>query len=116
MILQAITCYRGSRASAFPAVSIIVHRIFSMTDDIEQTARDTVDLLEQRLRRIEYFLTGHDPAQESLQEAVAEGKDRTVLTRLAKVENSLAKLASSSPVVEDLLKLCKAYASLMYFD
>ncbi len=87
-----------------------------MTDDIEQTARGTVDLLEQRLRRIEYFLTGHDPAQESLQEAVAEGKDRTVLTRLAKVENSLAKLASSSPVVEDLLKLCKAYASLMYFD
>ncbi len=86
-----------------------------MTDDTEQTARETVDLLEQRLRRIEYFLTGHDPAQEPLQEAAAEGKNRTVLTRLSKVENDLAELATNSPVVNDLLKLCKVYANSLSF-
>ena len=86
-----------------------------MTDDTEQTARETVNLLEQRLRRIEYFLTGQDPAHESLQEAAAGGRDRTVLTRLSNVEDGLAKLASYSPVVNDLLKLCKRNMSLVFF-
>ena len=80
-----------------------------MTDDTERTARETVDLLEQRLRRIEYFLTGHDPAQEPLQEAAADRKDRTVLTHLSQVGQNLTKLASKSPTVNDLLKLCKLY-------
>ena len=78
-----------------------------MIDNTEQTAKDTVDLLKQRLRRIEYFLTGHDPAQEPLQEAASEGKDCTVLTRLSEVEHNLTKLASKSPTVNHLLKLRK---------
>lgn len=81
-----------------------------MTDDTERTAKGTVNLLEQRLRRIEFFLSGHDHAQESLHKAATEGKDRTVLTRLSEVEDNLAKLASNSPVVNDLLKLCTLYA------
>ena len=78
-----------------------------MTDDSEHTARATVDLLEQRLRRIEYFLTGHDPAHESLQDAASKGNDCTVLTRLSKIESNLVKLASDLPVVNDLLRLRK---------
>ena len=85
-----------------------------MTEDTEQTAKGSVDLLEYRLRRIEYFLTGHDPAQEPLQKAAAEGKDRTVLTRLTEVENNLAQLASNSPVASDLLKLCTLDADVVF--
>lgn len=87
-----------------------------MTDDTERTAKGTVNLLEQRLRRIEFFLSGHDRAQESLQKAATEGKDRTVLTRLSEVEDNLARLASNSPVVNDLLKLCTLYANTVFFD
>ena len=87
--------------------SPILKRAFDMTDDTEQTAKETVDFLEQRLRRIEYFLTGQDPAHESLQEVAAEGKDRTVLTRLSEIEHNLSKLASGSPVISDLLKICE---------
>ena len=82
-----------------------------MTDDLERNARHTVDLLEQRLQRIEYFLTGQDPAHDYLQDAASGGRDRTVLTRLSKVESNLARLASNLPVVNDLLRLCKAFFS-----
>ncbi|KAI9719555.1 MAG: hypothetical protein M1812_003325 [Candelaria pacifica] len=76
-------------------------------------AMDTVELLQTRLQRIEYLLTGkigeidstvsYDNGEEHLQ---------TVIARLTSLESSLSRLSSTSPVASDLLKLHKQHRDL----
>jgi hypothetical protein len=73
----------------------------AMEHTFDKTATETIDLLEARLRRIEYAVTGQAG------EAAAPTRDGTapVAKRLADLEQSLHHLASRSRVIQDLLTL-----------
>ena len=69
-----------------------------MDNTFDKTAVETIDLLEARLRRIEYAVCGQTDIID------ASTKD-TAAKRLAQLEHSLHQLASKSDVVQDLLRL-----------
>ena len=71
-----------------------------MDNTFDKTALETIDLLEARLKRIEYAVSGHvDEA------TISNCKEENAAKRLGKLENSLHQLAMKSRVVQDLLKL-----------
>ena len=74
-------------------------------DADDRTAFETINLLQHRLRRIEFLLTGYDDGQEQSERLTIHTREDTLATRLARVENNLARLASRSPAVSDLLTL-----------
>ena len=76
-----------------------------MSENPTQTALATLDSLQARLQRVQWFLSGSDEAEDVLRGVAAQGQDHTVQARLAQLENGLRKLSSKSPVVRDLLKL-----------
>ena len=65
----------------------------------------TLDDLQARLRRLEYYLSGSDDAQLRLEAAVSQGKDHTVMARLSTLQHTLHNLSERSPVVHDLLQI-----------
>lgn len=71
----------------------------------DKTATATIELLEYRLRRIEFVLSGYEEAQSVLQQAAAQGKGFTTHARITRLENAFSKLSSKSTVVEELLRL-----------
>lgn len=73
----------------------------AMENTFDKTATETIDLLEARLRRIEYAVNGQAG------DAAAAIHDSTapVVKRLADLEQSLHQLASKSRVIQDLLTL-----------
>jgi len=76
-----------------------------MSDTANKTALETLDALEDRIRRVGWYLSGSDNAEEALQQVAANGRDQTAQARLEKLENDLAKLSARSTVVRDLLQL-----------
>jgi hypothetical protein len=70
-----------------------------MDNSFDKTALETIDLLEARLRRIEYAVCGH------IDEATLLSNKENAAKRLADLEHSLHQLASKSRVIQDLLKL-----------
>lgn len=76
-----------------------------MGDNTGGTALDTLDGLEDRIRRVAWYLSGSDSMEEALQEVAAKGRDRTASARLATLENDLEKLSAQSAVIRDLLSL-----------
>lgn len=72
-----------------------------MENTFDKTATETIDLLEARLRRIEYAICGQAG------EAGAPTRDSSapVVKRLTDLEQSLHQLASKSRVIQDLLTL-----------
>ncbi|TVY57753.1 hypothetical protein LCER1_G000659 [Lachnellula cervina] len=77
-----------------------------MENTFDKTAIETIDLLEARLRRIEYAICGRVEAATS-----TTGKTSAV-KRLGQLEHSLHQLASKSRVIQDLLKLHSRYPDL----
>ncbi|KAF4621884.1 hypothetical protein G7Y89_g14459 [Cudoniella acicularis] len=77
-----------------------------MENTFDQTAVETIDLLEARLRRIEYAVCGH------VEDAAIAGQKTSAIKRLSSLEHSLHQLASKSRVVQDLLKLHSRYPDL----
>lgn len=78
------------------------------TEYTANAAADTIELLETRLRRIEFLLTGQtnwagEPEQAS--EPPASVRE-TVSARLAELEHGLRRLSARVPAVQDVLKLC----------
>ena len=69
-----------------------------MDDTFDKTAVETIDLLEARLRRIEFALRGQTDV------TPYDGKT-SAAKRLADLEHSLHHLASKSKVVQELLSL-----------
>lgn len=66
----------------------------------ESIALETLDLLEARLRRIEFIVTG----QTRLSSPKLPSKpEQTIRQRMHNLEHSLRSLASGSPVISDLL-------------
>jgi hypothetical protein len=70
-----------------------------MNNTFDKTAVETIDLLEARLRRIEFVICGQ------VMEVSREKCQPSAIQRLAKLESSLHQLASKSKAVQDLLKL-----------
>ncbi|KAH6675125.1 hypothetical protein B0J14DRAFT_29477 [Halenospora varia] len=77
-----------------------------MDNTFDKTALETIDLLEARLKRIEYAVCGH------VETAAVEGQKNSAIKRLASLEHSLHQLASRSRVVQDLLKLHSGFPDL----
>jgi len=76
-------------------------------EEADKTALETIAHLSYRLRRIQFLLTGSDEGQEQLHQVAAQGRDHGLPTRLAGLENNLARLSSRSATVKGLLTLCK---------
>ncbi|KAL2043820.1 hypothetical protein N7G274_003340 [Stereocaulon virgatum] len=86
--------------------------VLQMSNLSDEIALETLDALESRLQRIEWFLSGGDEAKESLHQVAARGRDSTVQGRLARLESNLGKLSSKSPVVREILKLYAKHPNL----
>ncbi|KAH0544626.1 hypothetical protein FGG08_001276 [Glutinoglossum americanum] len=84
-----------------------------MENSFDKTASSTVDLLEARLRRVEFLLAGdragisHDPP-----EARDDEVKVPVTERLAMLENALKRLSSKSKVAKEILDLYILYPDL----
>lgn len=74
-----------------------------MEKDMDETAALTLDLLEARLRTVEYAIYGHlnAPANSS------PPNQKSAAERLRDLESVLDQLITKSRVVQDLLKLRK---------
>jgi hypothetical protein len=70
-----------------------------MDNSFDHAAIQTLDLLEARLRRIEYAIGAQ------LNKTSTNSDEYSVTQRLARLENSLHQLASKSKVIQDLLRL-----------
>lgn len=83
-----------------------------MSGTATKTALTTLDSLEARIQKVQWYLSGSDEVEDTLQGVTAQGQDYTVQARLLRLENELGKLSARSPVVRDLLKL-RSYPSLI---
>ncbi|KAL8748343.1 MAG: hypothetical protein Q9184_007374 [Pyrenodesmia sp. 2 TL-2023] len=77
-----------------------------------ETALTTLDNLQYRLRRLEYFISGSDDAQEPLAAVVSKGREYNITSRLAKLERTLHSISEDSPIVQELLQLGMAHKIL----
>lgn len=75
--------------------------------DVDGKLLGTIDLLENRMQRIEFVLIGNDTPQKILQQSALQGKDQTVLARLDHLETTLRNLLSHSDIARDMLNLCE---------
>jgi DNA mismatch repair ATPase MutS len=73
-----------------------------MESSLDQIADETIELLEARLQRIEYAVTG-----QRVQGAVKDDA-RPAIKRLEDLERSLNRLVTKSRVMQDLLKIRKS--------
>ena len=75
-----------------------------MSETPTKIVQATLDSLEARLRKVQWYLSGSDDNQveDTLRQARA---DDTVQARLVRLEKDLGKLSSRSAVVRDILKL-----------
>lgn len=89
-------------------ISAHVHDTFqrhnTMDHPFDKTAVETIDLLEARLKRIEYAICGH------LDSTAVSNAEDSAYKRLGDLEHSLHQLASKSKVVQDLLRLRELFS------
>lgn len=82
-----------------------------MADPIQDSAAvlaaDTIELLESRLKRLEYLLTG-DVSWNGEARGISHpnNANETVSARLENVENEIFKLMAKVPAVREILTLC----------
>jgi hypothetical protein len=70
-----------------------------MENTFDKTAIETIDLLEARLKRIEFAIRG------TVDEPPSTANSPSAAKRLEDLEHSLHQLASKSKDVQDLLRL-----------
>ncbi|KAH7342232.1 hypothetical protein BKA65DRAFT_503697 [Rhexocercosporidium sp. MPI-PUGE-AT-0058] len=78
----------------------------AMEHTFDQTATETIDLLEARLRRIEFAISGQN------EHAPSSTNAASATQRLASLEHSLHQLASKSRVIQELLRLHSKHPDL----
>ncbi|KAI1001122.1 hypothetical protein K3495_g7076 [Podosphaera aphanis] len=78
-----------------------------MVNSFDQTALQTISLLEARLRRIEFVISGDVEKSSSVMKESA-----TISERLTTLENSLHELVSSSKTIQNLLSLYATHPEL----
>ncbi|PMD14212.1 hypothetical protein NA56DRAFT_399078 [Hyaloscypha hepaticicola] len=77
-----------------------------MENTFDKTAIETIELLQARLRRIEYAVCGQ------VDESALSSNKQSATQRLTALEHSLHQLASKSRVVQDLLRLHSRHPDL----
>ncbi|KAK3712260.1 hypothetical protein LTR37_009122 [Vermiconidia calcicola] len=77
-----------------------------------EMAADTLSILDERVRRVDYVLNGHtDRNTEQPPEAQHGG---SAASRLRALERSLQSLAAKSPTVSEILALQRKYPELLH--
>lgn len=76
-----------------------------MTGATHETTLATLDDLQYRLQRLEYFISGSDDPREPLEAVVSKGRNHSIQTRLAKLEHTLHSMSERWPVIQELLQL-----------
>ncbi|TAQ84551.1 hypothetical protein B7494_g7129 [Chlorociboria aeruginascens] len=79
----------------------------AVNNTLDKTATETIELLEARLRRIEYAISGRQ-----VEYPVPSNQQASAASRLTDLEHSLHQLASKSRVIQDLLRLREDGTSL----
>lgn len=79
-----------------------------MENTFDKTAIETIELLQARLRRIEYAVCGQ------VDESALSSNKLSATQRLTALEHSLHQLASKSRVVQDLLRLRKFPVAILH--
>ncbi|KAL8900419.1 MAG: hypothetical protein Q9207_005709 [Kuettlingeria erythrocarpa] len=69
------------------------------------TTISTVNNLQYRLQRLEYFISGSDDAQEPLAAVVSKGREHNIRSRIAKLKRTLHSISDKYPVIQELLRL-----------
>jgi len=77
------------------------------TQGRDETALETIALLETRLQRLDFYTTGSDGPCKPTEELASQEKQENVQSRLQRIETGLQQLAAQSQAVRDILKLCK---------
>lgn len=78
-----------------------------MTLESDAVAGATIELLEARLRRLSFLLTGDTQwTGEPSLPAKPENLDDSVSRRLLQLEKDLEKLSRHIPVIQDVIQLC----------
>ena len=80
-----------------------------MDHDQDETALETIELLESRLQRVQFLLTGRTYPDSDVV-GVAVGNYECIPARLKSLENALLDLAATSRVAHDALSLCQSPA------
>lgn len=79
----------------------------TMTLESDAVAGATIELLEARLRRLSFLLTGDTQwTGEPSLPAKPENLDDSVSRRLLQLEKDLEKLSRHIPVIQDVIQLC----------
>ena len=89
-----------------------------MSSKSEETAAlQSIELLERRLRNLQFQILGRDDISETFQElGPSKGKERAVKSRLANLEEALEKLSAQHNPVKDLLQLCEFLPQPFYLE
>ena len=77
-----------------------------------ETAKQTVWMLEERLRRLDYVLTGH--VNDDIMGSSPDKPQASALTRLMTLERTLSALTAKSHAVSDVLALQKKFPDLFH--
>jgi hypothetical protein len=98
--------YSRPQQSQSPTLSIELIPLHKMSLDSEAVAGATIELLEARLRRLSYLLTGATEwtGIPTTPEKPASHEE-TVSRRVARLERELEKLSRSVPAVRDVIRL-----------
>ncbi|KAI4117766.1 MAG: hypothetical protein LQ345_002074 [Seirophora villosa] len=75
------------------------------TRETHELAVTTLENLQHRLQRLEYFISGSDKPQEPLEAVISNGREHNIMSRLAKLEHVLYSLGERSPIIHELLQL-----------
>lgn len=73
----------------------------------DETAIETIELLESRLQRVQFLLTGRAFADADVLGIAGAGKDDCIPARLKRLEKALTDLSAISRVAHDALSLCQ---------
>ena len=69
----------------------------------QQDGLESLTALEYRLRRLEYCVTGGNPAVAT---PTIQGKNQTLRVRLARLERNLQEYIARSQAAQELLQIC----------
>ncbi|KAL1630387.1 hypothetical protein SLS56_004914 [Neofusicoccum ribis] len=76
-----------------------------MADDLDEVLLQTLNMLEWRLRRVEFVLAGNIPPEKNQ-------ADAPVASRLQRLESRLSSLAGNSRAINDILQLQSKHADI----
>lgn len=78
-----------------------------MVQSQDETALETIELLESRLQRVQFLLTGRAFTDADVLGITGAGEDECIPARLKRLEKALTDLAATSRVAHDALSLCQ---------